>query len=844
MTQESFARAKTIFLDALERPEAERNAFVSSSCAGDTELEREVATLLESESHSPGFLHGLLPSAIRDASTHGEDGVTPGTRVGPWTIVREIGHGGMGTVYLAERADKEYRGRVALKVVRRGMDTDFILQRFRSERQILASLSHPNIGRLLDGGTTADGRPYFAMEYIEGEDLIAWCRLRRVGLSQRVALFRTVCTAVQYAHRNLVVHRDIKPSNILVTPEGVPHLLDFGLAKVLDARESDDASYLTIAGMSAFTPEYASPEQVRLQPITTASDIFSLGVVLYELLTDVHPFRRKDRTPADIARAVCETEVELPSRAVLEAEGDPGSRKARLLAGDLDTIVLMALRKEPERRYASAEKLSEDLERHFEGRPVFARKDTLPYRTGKFVRRHRLGVAAASLVAASLVAGSGVALWQARVARRSEALAQKRFNDVRKLANSYLFELHDAIRDLPGATPARALLLKRALEYLDALSTEPGDDRGLLRELAEAYVRVGDVQGSPYASNLGDTAGARKSYEKAVAILERLAGSSRSGEADRLALSGAYLTYGGLLTAVGDASAGAELAGKAVTIRKALLAARPDDRQRAVDLAFACQVRGFSLNATSRFTEATAVLREQTAILERLLAWTPGDAALRRSLALNALLLAASLRRNGDPSEVQKEYEKAIALQAALVHDNPNVLRYKRELAITTNDLAGLLSERTDKRIALDRYRSALALREELTAADPADREALLSLAITHEDLGSVLVETGRRAEGLDHLRTARRMLESLLERDPSNARTARRLAALYQELGNIAGGKGNADAVAGAEACRLYRRSAETYQALNERRALSGPAVGGYAAVRRALGSCPVGTP
>ncbi|MGE5717222.1 MAG: serine/threonine-protein kinase, partial [Acidobacteriota bacterium] len=279
MTPERFARAKRIFLDALERPAAERTAFVEGSCTGDVEIRREVEALLESEERAAGCLHDLLP----ESSGPGDEdplGAAVPSRVGPYTIVREIGQGGMGAVYLAERADREYRGNVALKIVPRGMDTDFILQRFRSERQILASLSHPNIARLLDGGTTDDGRPYFAMEYIEGEHLTAWCRARALALPDRITLFRTVCEAVQYAHRNLVVHRDIKPSNILVTRDGIPKLLDFGLAKLLDRRDSPDGSYRTVAGMSAFTPEYASPEQVRLENITTASDIYSLGVVL------------------------------------------------------------------------------------------------------------------------------------------------------------------------------------------------------------------------------------------------------------------------------------------------------------------------------------------------------------------------------------------------------------------------------------------------------------------------------------------------------------------------------------------------------------------------------------
>ena len=753
MTQESFARAKTIFLDALERPDAERKAFVSGSCGGDTELEREVATLLESESHSPGFLHGLLPESIRDASAPGEASAIPGTRVGPWTIVREIGHGGMGIVYLAERADHEYRGRVALKVVRRGMDTDFILQRFRSERQILASLSHPNIARLLDGGTTAEGRPYFAMEYIEGEDLIAWCRARRPALSERAALFQTVCAAVQYAHRNLVVHRDIKPSNILVTPEGVPKLLDFGLAKVLDARESGDTSYLTIAGISAFTPEYASPEQVRLQTITTASDIFSLGVVLYELLTDVHPFRRKDRSPADIARAVCETQPEPPSRAVIEAEVATGSKRARLLGGDLDTIILMALRKEPERRYATAEKLSEDLQRHFDGRPVLARKDTLPYRAGKFVRRHRLGVAAASLVAASLVAGSGVALWQAGRARASEAVARRRFEDVRSLAKTVLFQLHDEIAPLPGSTKARATLVSTALRYLDALAAEAGREPALARDVAAGYARLGRVQGGSNAT-LGDTDGAVRSHRSAIRLLETLADAPLAADEDRAALASELDELARILGPERDETLPMHV--RALAIRRAILERDPSSRDARRGLAISYSALANFHSDRKDWAAAVELRQKERGLFEDVAhdpAATDND---RRNLSLSNKMLGALFEMTGRQTEALALYREAIALDEARTAANPASPEAKMDLSFSLGSLGAFLLEEGDLPASLDLYERALRLREAVAAADPANAWARNGVARAHERLATIEDRLGHRKAAEAHRLEAR----------------------------------------------------------------------------------------
>jgi serine/threonine protein kinase/tetratricopeptide (TPR) repeat protein len=425
---EKWDQVKELFTLALEREPGERHGFLRQACGDDDSLRAEIESLLASFDDSETFLENCPAADLLSAQSQ----AITGRRIGAYRIIRECGRGGMGVVFLAERADDQYRKRVAIKMLKSGINTDEILRRFRNERQALAALDHPSIVRLLDGGSTEDGLPYLIMDYVEGIRIDKYCDIHKLSVAERLQLFRSVCLAVQYAHASLVIHRDLKPGNILITKEGVARLLDFGIAKVLDPQWSQDAP-VTRTDWRPMTPEYASPEQVRGEPVTNATDIYSLGVLLYELLTGHRPYRVRTDSPLEIERSVCEEEPEKPSAAVSRKDerttNDAGTRTVitpqqvgemrairpeelpRCLRGDLDTIVMKALRKEPQYRYVSAEAFAKDIERHLSGMPIDAHRPTLFYRGGKFVRRHTESLATAVLI---LAVAAGLGTWEAR----------------------------------------------------------------------------------------------------------------------------------------------------------------------------------------------------------------------------------------------------------------------------------------------------------------------------------------------------------------------------------------------------------------------------------------------
>ena len=763
----------------------QRPAYLEQVSAADPELRRELESLIASHEQAGTDFLNVPPPQAPDPSA--PDDLDPdrrdpmiGRRLGTYEIVEQIGAGGMGEVYRAIRADDQYHKQVAIKLVRASQNSDFVIRRFKNERQILASLDHPNIARLLDGGTTEEGIPYFVMELIEGQPITEYCDSRNLPIVERLKLFTAVCSAVQYAHQRLIVHRDIKPGNILVTHEGTPKLLDFGIAKIVDADSETGPATLTI--FRALTPGYASPEQVKGEPITTASDVYSLGVVLYELLTGQHPYSAPGYTPQQIARAVCEVDPEKPSTVVRRTESSPSAggqppihspttipldessadRLSKRLSGDLDNIVLMALRKEPERRYASVDKFAEDLRRHLANLPVFARKDTSGYRISKFVARHKAGVAATAAAIIILMVGivatlreAQIARQQASIARSQRARAEARFNDVRKLANSLMFEVHDSIKDLPGSTPARKLLVTRALEYLDSLSQEAKGDRSLQGELAAAYEKIGDVQGMPRQANLGDTVGAEDSYRKALAIRDSLAAADSKDQEVRRQLTANYGKLSDLLWNKGDFKGAMEYSRKEIAVAEALYqedATNPANRSLLaayrMDYGYKQAVVG---NDRAGGLET---LRQGSAMLEQMLSEDPQNVQVRRLLGLSYFRAADVLKNDeNDYPQALALYKKAIASTQALVVADPNNTDFRRMVAYDQFAMGQLLANMKDASVALVQDREALSSFQKLATADPANAQFQEDIAAVRSEIGEVLVNTGKPRDAIEPLR-------------------------------------------------------------------------------------------
>ncbi len=525
---ERLRRARELFDAAVDLPPAERRAFLEAQAGSDPDLVREVTALIaEAESTAPG-----LPSRFEEGVplSRGDASALVGRRLGPYEVVRLEGQGGMGAVYEGRRADDQYHKRVAIKLVQGDLHSPPTLARFRRERQILASLQHRNIATLLDGGVSPDGRPFLVMEYVEGEPITAWCDRRRLAVSQRIALFRQVCEAVRHAHRNLVIHRDLKPGNILVTAEGDVKLLDFGVAKLMGA-DAEEEMPLTRGGARAFTPEYASPEQIRGETLTTASDIYSMDAVLYELLAGRRPHAGGGSVAA-VERAVLEEPIARPSTVVTdEAARRCGERDARhlrrRLAGEIDSIVMLALRSEPELRWASAEAMAEDLRRYLDGSPVAAQRGWRGYRVRKFLQRHRAAVAATLLVLVVLVGGIIATGIQAQRALREQARARR--------VSGFLTDLLESVRPKTGGrdVPVSELLDAAARRVATEMAGQPGTRAELESVIGQSYLALGRYDE------------AESHLRQALADEERLHGPRSEGALMALTgLGGVYLARG------------------------------------------------------------------------------------------------------------------------------------------------------------------------------------------------------------------------------------------------------------------------------------------------------------
>jgi serine/threonine protein kinase/tetratricopeptide (TPR) repeat protein len=674
-----------------------------------------------------------------------------GRRVGTYRISKLLGRGGMGAVYLANRDDDQFRKNVALKLLRFGTDEPGALARFRNERQILAALDHPHIAALYDGGTTDEGMPYIVMEYVDGQPLNEYCTSHQVSIQDKLVLFRSVCDAVQYAHQKLVVHRDLKPSNILVTRDGIPKLLDFGIAKLLLSPELlGDAAPKTQTGVLIMTPEYASPEQILGQPVSTATDVYSLGVVLYELLTGKHPRTLSRYDPVTLQKEICETEPKPPS-----------TIGGAALRGDLDTIVLKAMHRDAARRYRSVEQFSEDILRYLENRPVTARPDTFVYRLSRFSARNRWGIGAAAAVVLSLAAGTVISLSEAHV-------AQERFQQVRKLAGRFI-ELHDDVARLPGSTRVREKLVATSLDYLDNLARSAGNDAELLHELANAYKKVSDAQGAPGQPNLGRVDDGLRNFQKAIEF-ERRASALNPAYTASLATMQSRLAYEEMLS--GHLPQARENLEAAAALLNRLRAAKPEDPDLLALATSVAMSQGDLKEYEGHSRERLPFLQQAHQTAVECAQVRPSNDA-RRGLHLVSGLLATALADNERYDEalgVLREAEPIIDALLAEQPQNPTFLRQKMAAAgyesnIYDNETGKAIGKPVEAAAAGRRY---LALAQKLSDADPDNASAHLSLAIACYKLSYPLGKIDRR-ESLQMAQRALAIFDDGLARSPND---------------------------------------------------------------------------
>ncbi len=800
-----FQLVEKIFLAAVELPAGKRAAFLETACAGDAELRAEIDSLLAFDSDKSRPLSSILAASAVDL-LEGPD--MSGVRIGPYQIERVLGHGGMGSVYLAHRADDQFRRNVAIKFIRRGMDTPEAVARFLRERQILADLNHPYIARLLDGGATESGIPYFVMEYVEGHAIHDYCARKNLGLKARCELFRKICDAVSYAHRSLVVHRDLKPSNILVRDNGTPALLDFGIARLIDDAAAMDRTRTALTML--MTPDYASPEQLRGKPTGTATDVYSLGVVLYFLLTGTRPFALDGTTPFEMARTVCEDEPPRPSSIA----------KRRELSGDLDNIILMALRKEPERRYSSVEQFSEDILRYLQGRPVLARESTFRYRAGKFVLRNRMGVVASAAAVAALLGGVFVSSWEAhranaalrvaesqraraeqehRLAALSEkramdrageaeierkeaenqrkeaeaqrqeaelrrAEAQKRVTDIVDLSRHSLFDVQGTLEHLPGALSARKDVITTTLGYLDKLAAGEKDDPAVLAMLVTGYTQTGDVLGLASRPNLGDTKGAMEAWQKGRRILARLQAIRAPDKRTLLQELGLHQRIGMLLEATGEYPKALSEYQAGLAVGYQLARKYPKDPSAVVQAGIIEHNLGLIL---TRLHDPSAGdhVRAEVEIYRKAVELDPTNIETRLGLSSAIGALGQYLVSQHKLAEALEQYRKSLELREAIHARVPNdgvsysaVARGWLRVATTLGapwdenlgDLAG----------AREAARKSVAIYENIHKAEPQDRKAT-------GDLARALIYEGIMLSDLTELRRGFTMLTDLQAQNP-----------------------------------------------------------------------------
>ena len=776
MTPAEWQRVKAVLHGALGLPPEQRGEFLDVTCAGEGELRREVEELLSFE-NAEDITAGLSVTGWQAASeAEAPAPLADPERVGAYLILRRLGEGGMGVVYLAARDDGAYQHQVAVKVLKAGSQAVALARQFRRERQVLAGLDHPNIARLIDGGTTQAGQPYYAMEYVAGAPVTEFARAHGLDLRHRLSLFRGICDAVSSAHRQLVVHGDIKPANILVTAAGAPKLLDFGLARILQAASPASTETPTLL---LLTPGYASPEQVRGQRLTTATDIYSLGVVLYELLTGEGPYHGEGQSPMELCRAICDVEPKRPST-VLRRRGVKSNMPLtpRQLRGELDHVVLKALRKAPGERYASVDELREDIERYLGGFPVRAARGSALYRLRKFVVRHRWGVATGVLAAAL----GSVAVW---TIWRAERVAQVRFNQVRQLAHAVVFDLHDSIAELPGSTAARKLLVERALEYLKNLEATSARNRDLQLELAQAYTKIGLVQAGKGEASLGDFTGAVASYEHARAILHAVLDRSPGDEAAAEALLEADAQEAGIREQRGESSEWRQLRAETGAWLNTLSGRHPDDRALRLR---ALSTAAYTLDEERDWPRARVAYERVLVLARELYSAEPANDWAARMLTRTHSALAEVLNSLQDVPAALEHHREALRINLARLARAPGTTQLKLEISWNYTQTGYLERERHNDVAAAADFDRALELLRSIVSVDPNNQLARVEVAKVEMVSAPTLYACGKPQRAVAALRDAIGIFSAALVRDTSNDDARMHLAEAWSNLGDLYG--------------------------------------------------------
>ena len=832
-------RLDEIFAAAFKAEPGGRQQLLEELCDGDEQLRKEVEEILAA-THNAAAQGFLEADVFADgARLMAGNEIAPGTEIGSYRIVREIGRGGMGAVYLAERDG--FHQQVALKIIKRGMDTEAIVRRFVMERDVLASLNHPNIARLLDGGTTADGLPFIAMEYVEGEIITAYCDHKRLTIEERLLLFRKVCAAITYAHQNLVVHRDIKPSNILIGPNGEPKLLDFGIAKLLSPDSFGATIDPTATGAHLMTPEYASPEQIRGEKISTSSDIYSLGVLLYELLCGYRPFSFKNRLASEVLQIISERQPPAPSTAALTAEPVDGevkqtfspfavadkrstkpARLQRRLLGDLDNIVLMALRKEPARRYQSVQQFAEDLRRHLEGLPVVARRATFSYRAAKFVERNRTATAFATLALLAVLAGLSIAIWQAVVARQQWERAERRSSEVRRLTATLLDELQKEVGALPGSHRAQEQLSRVSIEYLDGLAQETNDPT-TWRQLSEAHVLLG----KQYGYEAGHPDEIKAHLSRALEISRRLVADYPNDLEAKKLLAQNLQEYDFFCET--DPTTKVSLNQERVRLREEVVALVPNDPEAHRQLSGALGTLWYLHKLYNRGDEALRYLQMCAKVREHQLELLEknGSSSRDRDLLSEGYEFLGSLYE-GDLNDMGKAeacYRRALTVAESLVSDHPDYRLGWTRLTAANGEIANLKFKQGDYHGALDYFRAGLSIirRANMQATDMQMQFAESSYMLR---IAENLYRTGKTTEGLQLFREAI-ALHSRVSIDQTPTQRSIRRADFISGAGSVYASLGR-----GNDALGCFRQAEVLWKAIIE----SDPSQQALAATRLAV--------